>query len=246
MSDDTQVLYLVLLVACLLISAFFSSSETAFISLQRFRLQHLVDTKVKGSGLVAKLVEKPEKLLSTILLGNNFVNVAAAALATALAVDLWGDNGVWIATLALTIALLIFSETTPKTLATQHAEKLSFFYARPIQIIAWLLTPFVAVLSWLATVLSRLFGGGSLNRSLVSEEEIRSMITFGHKEGVMEEDEAEMLHAVFEFGDRPVGEIIVPRPEIVGGREGHFLRRFLGNVRGFAHIPFSRLRREYG
>jgi putative hemolysin len=237
MSTETQVLYLVLLLLFLLLSAFFSSSETAFISLQRFRLQHMVDTKVKGADRVARLVKRPEKLLSTILLGNNFVNVAAAALATVLAVDLWGDQGVLIATIGLTIVLLIFSETTPKTLATHHAERLSLLYARPIQAIAWLFTPFVVVLSWIASLFSRMVGATAPPRSLVSEEEIRSMITVGHKEGMMEEDEAEMLHKVFEFGDRPVAEAIVPRPEVVGVQKGTTLADFLAV---YAESPISR------
>ena len=237
MATETQVLYLVLLLLFLLISAFFSSSETAFMSLQRFRLQHMVDTKVKGADRVARLVKRPEKLLSTILLGNNFVNVGAAALATVLAVDLWGDQGVLFATIGLTIVLLVFSETTPKTLATHHAEKLSIIYARPIQAIAWLFTPFVFVLSWIASLFSRAVGATPPPRSLVSEEEIRSMITVGHKEGTMEEDEAEMLHNVFEFGDRPVSEAIVPRPEVIGVEKGTTLADFLAV---YAESPISR------
>jgi putative hemolysin len=110
-------LYLILFVVCLLLSAFFSSSETAFISLQRIRLEHMVDTKVRGAGRVAKMLQRPEKLLSTILLGNNFVNTAAAALAAVIAVEIWGKQGVIYATIAVTILLLIFAETTPKTLA---------------------------------------------------------------------------------------------------------------------------------
>ena len=104
-------LYLILFVVCLLLSAFFSSSETAFTALQRIRLEHLVSTKVSGASRVARMIERPEKLLSTILLGNNFVNTAAAALGTILAVSLWGDQGssVLIATICVTIVLLVFS-----------------------------------------------------------------------------------------------------------------------------------------
>ena len=235
---SVETLYLVFLVICLLLSAFFSSSETAFIALQRFRLQHMVDTKVKGAQRVTRLVERPERLLSTILLGNNFVNVAAAALATVLAVSVWGqEQGVLIATIGLTIVLLVFSETTPKTLATRHAEKLSLFYARPIAAMAWIFTPFVAVLSWIASGVTRLVGGTPLHRSLVSEEEIRSMITVGHKEGLVEEEEAEMLHKVFEFGDRQVSEAIVPRPEVVSVEKGTTLADFLAI---YAESPMSR------
>ncbi|ADJ26703.1 protein of unknown function DUF21 [Dehalogenimonas lykanthroporepellens BL-DC-9] len=220
--------YLVLLILCLILSMFFSSSETAFISLSRYRLQAMVENKVKGAHLVAALVEKPERLLSTVLLGNNFVNVAASALATVLAISVFGEqNGVIIATVGLTIILLIFGEVTPKTAATRHAEKMTVAYARPIMFLAWLLTPLVTFLSWIASVFMKLFGGGSTyQRSLFNEEEIRSMIDVGHKEGTVEKDEAEMLHAVLDFRERPVFEVLVPRPEVVAVEKGTLLKDF--------------------
>ncbi len=231
------VLYLVLLIVCLVLSAFFSSSETAFISLERFRVQHMVNTKVKGATRVAKMLERPERFLSTILLGNNLVNTAVAALATALAISVWEEQGLLIATVGVTIVLLIFAETTPKTFANRHAEKLSLLFVRPIEIISWLFTPFVTILSWISSGVTRLVGGTPVPRSLVSEEEIRTMITVGHKEGTVEEAEADMLHAVFEFGDRPVSEVLVPRPEVVGVEKGTTLADFLAL---YAESPISR------
>ena len=235
--SDTETLYLVFLVLCLLLSAFFSSSETAFISLQKIRIKHLVNTEVREAKRVAKMVERPEKLLSTILLGNNFVNTAAAALATVLAVSIWGEQGILIATIVVTILLLIFCETTPKTIATQHAERLSLAFARPIEVLSWLLTPFVVALSWIASRFSKLFGGVPVPRSLASEDEIRTMISVGHKEGTVEEEEAEMLHKVFEFGNRPVREVIVPRTEVVWVEKGSKLADFLSL---YAQSPLSR------
>ena len=233
-----ETLFLVLLGVCLLLSAFFSSSETAFISLQRFRLEHLVETKVKGAERVARMIERPEKLLSTILLGNNFVNTAAAALATILAVSLWGqERGVLFATIGVTIVLLIFGEVTPKTIATRHAERLSLVFARPIQALSWLLAPFVAVLSWIASGVTKMVGGTPGPRSLISAEEIRTMISVGHKEGTVEEAEAEMLHKVFDFGDRPVREVLIPRTEVVWVEKGTKLAGFLGI---YAESPLSR------
>ncbi len=234
----TETLYLVILFICLILSAFFSGSETAFISLERFRVQHLVETKVRGAKQVAKMIERPERFLSTILLGNNLVNTAAAALGTILAVSIWGqEKGVIIATLGVAVVLLIFAETMPKTLANRHAEKLSLMLVKPIEIISWLFTPFVVVLSWISFGLTRLVGGTPVPRSLVSEEEIRTMIRVGHREGTVEEAEAEMLHKVFEFGDRPVGEVIVPRPEVVSVEKGTTLADFLAI---YAESPMSR------
>jgi len=167
--SGVETLYLVFLFVCLLLSVFFSSSETAFISLQRIRLEHMVNTKVKGAERVLRLIQRPEKLLSTILLGNNLVNTAAAALGTALAISLWGEEyGILIATVLVTILILVFGETTPKTLATQHTERLSLALARPIEIVSWLFTPFVVVLSWIASGFSKLVGGTPVSRSLVS------------------------------------------------------------------------------
>ncbi len=186
---------------------------------------------------MARMIERPEKLLSTILLGNNFVNTAAAALATALAIKYWQDYGVLIATIGVTIILLIFAETTPKTIAIQHAEKLSLAFARPIQAISWLLTPFVVVLSWIASGLTRMVGGTPVSRSIVSDEEIRTMISVGHKEGTVEKAEAEMLHKVFDFGDRAVREAIVPRTEVVWVEKGTKLADFL---KIYAESPLSR------
>ena len=201
-------------------------------------MEHMVSTKVSGADRVAKMLQRPEKLLSTILLGNNLVNTAAAALATALAISIWGtEQGILIATIGITIILLIFCETTPKTIATQHAERLSLLFARPVELISWLFTPFVVVLSWIASGFSKLLGGAPVPRSLASEEEIRTMISVGHREGTVEEAEAEMLHKVFDFGDRPVREVMVPRPEVVCIEQGSKLADFLAL---YAQFPLSR------
>jgi len=236
--SGVETLYLVLLVACFILSAFFSGSETAFIALERYRVEHLVATKVKGARRVASLLERPERLLSTILFSNNLVNTAAAALATVLAVSLWGtEKGVVIATIGVTIVLLIFSETTPKTIAIRHAEKLSLTVARTVEILSWLLAPLVLVLSWIASGITRMVGGTPVPRSLVSDEEIRTMISVGHKEGTVEEAEAKLLHKVFDFGDRPVSEAMIPRPEVVSIEEGSKIADFLAI---YAESPLSR------
>lgn len=233
-----EILYLVLLVVCLLLSAFFSSSEAAFISLQRIRVEHMVNTKVKGADRVAKLIKRPERLLSTILLGNNLVGMAAAALATVLAISVWGEKqGLIVATIGMTILFLIFGDTTPKIIATQHAERLSLVFARPIEVMSWVFTPFVVVLSWIVSGLSKLVGGAPVPRSLVNEEEIRIMISVGHKEGTVETEEAEMLHKVFDFGNRPVREVMVPRPEVICIEQGSKVADFLTL---YAESPLSR------
>jgi putative hemolysin len=230
-------LYLVLLVVCLLFSAFFSSSETAFVSLQRVRIQHLVDSNVRGAKRVADMIARPEKLLSTVLFGNTLVNTAAAAISTALAINFWGEQGVVYATLGITAFLLIFTETTPKTVATQHTERVAMLFARPLAFISWLFTPFVIILSWIAIGFARLFGGTAASLSIARPEEIRTMIALGEKEGTMEEAEAEMLHKVFDFGDRPVREVMVPRPEVIAIEQSARISDFLSL---YAESPLSR------
>ncbi len=218
--SSIEVLYLVLLLVCMLFSAFFSASETAYITLQKVRLEYLVNTGVKGAGRVAKMIKRPEKFLSIVLLGNTFVNIAAASLATALAVNRWPEYGILISTAGITVLLLIFSETTPKTIAANHAERLSLLAVRPLEIISWLFTPFVMVLCWIASAICSLIGAEPARVSLATADGIKGMISVGHKEGTVEETEARMLHKVFDFGDRPVREITIPRPEVVAIEKG--------------------------
>jgi len=235
--DGIETLYLALFIICLLLSAFFSSSETAFTSLQRIRVEHLVNTKVTGAERVAKMMRRPERLLSTILTGNNLVNTAAAALGTILAISVWGEWGILIATIGIAVILLVFCETTPKVIAAHNAERLSIKLARPIEVASYIFTPAVLALSSIASRFSKLAGGEPVARSLVSAEEIRTMISVGHKEGTVEKDEAEMLHKVFDFGDRPVHEVMVPRPEVVSIEQGSTVADFLAL---YAESPLSR------
>lgn len=232
-----EILYLGLIILCVFLSGVFSSAETALISLQRMRLEHMVRTGVKGAGLVARLLERPEKLLSTVLTGNEVVQTAAATLATALAIAWWGQPGIVFATIGMVIILLIFCDTTPKIVAINHPERISLSLARPIRVVSWLLSPFVFLLSGVSSVLTRLVGGTPVPRSLVSEEEIRTMISVGHRDGTVEKEAAEMIHNVFEIGDRPVKEIMVPRPEVVFIEKGATIADFL---KVYEEHPFSR------
>ncbi|MCK4363127.1 MAG: DUF21 domain-containing protein, partial [Dehalococcoidia bacterium] len=180
--DGDSIVFIVLFFLCLAASAFFSSAETAFISLPRTRVRHMVETGVAGAERVARMTERPERLLATVLLCNNFVNVAAAALGTAVAVTIWaGDIGVLIATIVVTILLLIFAEVTPKTLAIRYPERLALVYVYPLGVITKLVYPVAAGLSWLGSVLAG--GKARVPPTLVSEEEIRSMISVGREEG---------------------------------------------------------------
>jgi len=218
----------ILLAVCLGLSAFFSSSETAYIYLSRLRVRHLVRSKVRGAQRVARLVEHPERLLTTVLVGNNLVNTAAAALGTLIAVSYLSEGRAALAaTIGVTLLLLIFGEVTPKTVAARHTERLALLYAGPFELISRILSPAATVVGWIASPLAHLFGGAPVPRSLVSEEEIRSAISAGMEEGTVEEAEAAMLHKVFRFGYVSVAEVMIPRPEIVGLELGATLRDYL-------------------
>jgi putative hemolysin len=232
-----EVLYLAIFIVCLVLSGFFSSSETAFTALQRVKVEHMVSTNVPGAKRVSRMMQHPEKLLSTILTGNNLVNTAAAALGTVLAISVWGERGILYATIGVAVLLLIFCETTPKIIAAHNAERLSLKLARFVEVASYVFTPAVLALSAIASRFSRLAGGHPVARSLVSEEEIRTMISVGHKEGTVEKAEAEMLHKVFDFGDRPVREVTVPRTEVIWVEKGTKLTDFLTI---YAESPVSR------
>ena len=235
--DSTSILYLVLLFICLAFSAFFSSAETAFVSLPKARVRHLVDRGVSGAGRVARITEQPERLLATVLLCNNFVNVAAAALGTAIAVSIWeGDIGILIATIVVTLLLLVFAEVTPKTIAIRHPERMALLYVYPLEVITRIVYPLAAGLSWLGSILAG--GKAKVPRMLVSEEEIRGMISVGREEGTVEASEAELLHKVFVFGDRTVREVMTPRPEVIWIEEGIKLADFLSIYAEFPHTRF--------
>ena len=236
--DTADVLYLILLVLCLGASAFFSSAETAFISLQRMRVKHMVESKVMGADKVAMMIERPERLLATVLLCNNFVNVAAAALGTMVAVSLFGDQaGLLAATIGVTILLLIFAEVTPKTFATRHAERMSLIYVYPLGAITQVVSPIATGLGWLGSTLSGGGGRSALPQEQVSEEEIRTMISVGAEEGTVEKAEADMLRKVFDFGDHSVREVMTPRPEVVWIEQGTKVADFLAI---YAEAPHTR------
>jgi CBS domain containing-hemolysin-like protein len=229
-----------LMVVFLIFSAFFSSSEAAFLSLQRTRIAHLVTSGVPGSERIAAMIGQPERLLSTILLGNNLVNVAFTALVTVLIVkiDALGEGGgIVVATVVGTTALLIVGEIIPKTIAWRNAERAAFLYARPLKWVETLMLPLVIILQWTSRRVGSALGGVSVSQS-ITEGEFRSLIDIGEAEGTFEPVEAEMLENVFRFGDRQVREVMTPRTEIVSIERGATLREFLSVYAENSHTRF--------
>ena len=236
--DSINSLYLVLFLISLAAAAFFCSAETAFIGMQRLRLKHLIHTNHPKAKIVARIVERPEKFLATVLLGINFFETAVATLGTVIAISLWGANlGAAIATIVITILTLVFAELIPKSLAARYGERIALLYARPIEFISVILYPFVYVLNHIGIGFTRPSKEGAEPKLTISEEEFRTAITVGEAEGVWEEEEAEMLHNAFEFADRPVSEVMQPRTEVTWLKQGTSIAAFLEIYRQF---PFSR------
>ena len=235
--DGISNLFLTLLLVSLGFAAFFCSAETAFIGIQKLRLQHLIEKGDPRAKLVARIMERPEKFLATVLIGINFFETAAATLGTLIAVSLWGDNlGAAIATVAITLVTLVLAEYIPKSLAARYSEGIALFYSGPIAIISTVLYPFVYLLNHIGIRFTRLADDG-MARPTISEDEFHTMISVGHREGTVEKQEAEMLHNVFEFGDRPVSEVMVPRTDVVFVEKGTKFSDFLSL---YAESPLSR------
>lgn len=231
-------LQVALFVVCLVLSAFFSSAETALISLPRLKIKHLVSIGKQGAERVERIMDEPSKFLAAMLLGNNLVNIGAAAIGTTVAIAALGLAwGALVATLVVTTLLLVFSEVGPKTFAAHHAERVAFLYAIPVQLVIWILYPFVWVLNHIGLRFARIMAEDEDKKNIVSEDEILTAITVGEAEGVWKEDEAEMLHNALEFADRPVKEVMQQRTDIAWIEQGISLAEFLGVYR---KAPYSR------
>ena len=235
--DTSDVIRLVLLGLAVLLSAFFAGSEAAFLSVQRGRIAALVLDRVKGAERVERLASRPEKLLPTVLTGNNLVNVAAAALGTTLAGSYLSPNwAVGASVGGVTVLLLLFGEVLPKMIAAKNAEGVALMLVRPLQAAQLLFFPMVWVLEMYSRMVERFFGlSGS---RLVSEREIRALIDVAETEGAVEKGEAELLEKVFRFGDHRVGDVMTPRTEIIWVEVNTTLQDFLAIYARTTHTRF--------
>ena len=237
--DTGDLSKLALLIVCLGLSGFFSASETAFIALPRARLLHLINIGRPGAGRVEQLLRRPEKFLATVLLSNNLVNTAAAALATALAIKFIDDGNLAlvVATLSITMIILLFGETMPKNLAWNRSETVAFAVSRPLTVVGIVLSPAIWAVEGISSLGNRLMGITRVPNP-IGEEEIRDLIAAGAESGTVEAEEAALLEKVFRFGDRQVREIMTPRPEIIWIERGATLEQFLPSYSEHSHTRF--------
>ena len=238
----------VLVVVFLGLSAFFSSSETAFFALQQVRVHHLVESGAPGADRIARLKANPERFLATILLGNNLVNVALSSLATSLAFTTFGSErqglAVAVATAVTTVGVVVLGEAVPKTVAARSPERVLFVILRPLEILQTILAPPAGILHAVSQAILRPFGKPSDASTEVSEEEIRSLVRMGASHGAVEETQAEIIHRTFEFGDMQSREIMTPRTEIVFVEQDATLDEFLKIYAGETHTRFPVYERE--
>ena len=208
----------VLLSVLLVLSASFSATEAAMLSINKVRLRHLVEQGHRSAHLTFGLLTKLDHVIGTLLVANNLVNVAISAIASWLFVTRFGsERGLAIATLVVTTVLLLIGEVTPKLFAMTHAETMAFVMVRPLRLLMVFLYPVATFFTWAGRWLLRLVRIPTKRRSpLVTEEEIKVMIQMGREAGVLAEDELRMLHRIFEFSDSVVREVMVPREQIAG------------------------------
>ncbi len=202
---------LIVLILLLILSGFFSSAETAFTSLNRLKIKSLADEGSKRAVLVLSLIDQNAKFLSTILIGNNIVNIVASALTTTFAMDYFGSTAIGIATGILTLLVLIFGEITPKTMASIHAEKMAFLYAPVVKVLVILFTPLTFLVSGLAKgVMFILRIDPNKSGQHMTENELLTIVEASAEEGVIEKDEHEMINNVVDFGDTKAKDVMVP------------------------------------
>ena len=216
MDDISLSTLFIILGVLVLLSAYFSSSETGLMSINRYRLKHLEQEGHKGAKRVQKLLDKPDRLIGLILFGNNLVNVAASGLATVICVRLFGDLGLGIATISLTVILLIFAEVTPKTLAALYPERISFPSSFVLTILLKILYPFVYTLNLITNGVLSLFGIGpdDGNSQNLSKEELRTVV---YEAGAMiPKQYQDMLVGILDLEKVTAEDIMIPRSEIIG------------------------------
>lgn len=214
--DSSDAIQLGVLIALIGLSAFFSSAETSLTTVNKIRIKTLADQGNKKAVTLLKVIDDSGKMLSAILIGNNIVNLSASALATTLALNIWGNAAVGIATGVLTLLILLFGEITPKTLATLYAERLSMGYAGIILFMMRALTPVIFLINKLSYVCLRILRiDPSAKMNAMTEHELRTIVDVSHEEGVIESEERQMIYNVFDFGDSQAKDIMVPRVDMV-------------------------------
>lgn len=214
---NTIIIKLIILIALLFMSAFFSSAETAFISADKFKIRQLIQDGNKKAKVVSKVLEDKDSMISAILIGNNIVNIFASSLTTTMVYEIYGNEFVSIATGILTVVVLMFGEIMPKTFAGKYAEKISMIYAPILYILVKIMTPVIWVVNLFSAFFMRMFGiQTKASDTRVTEDVLKTMLDMSLEDDQIEEEEHEIIKNVLESNDSCAKEIMIPRGSVIG------------------------------
>jgi putative hemolysin len=214
------------------------------MAVSRVRLRQIAKKHTRSVKIVEGILEKPERLIGTILLGNNLVNVAMSAIATVIAVSIWGDRGIIYVTVALTLMLLIFAEITPKVYAKYHSERISLVTAPIIKVIMTIFHPVIVGVTWIVQNLLLLLGINisKIKRHIVTEAEVKAFINISWEDGSISAEEKDMLARVFTLNDKPVAAVMVPKKRMVTLSSDYTIDQALKTIKrtGYSRYPVRR------
>ncbi len=220
MSEPDLFWYIIILIILLLLSAFFSAAETAFVSFGRHHFQKIAERDEKKAKRLKFWFENPNRILVTTLIGNNIVNISASVIAATLTYSYLHRISATLVTAIMTFIILVFAEIIPKSLAKKHSEKIAYYFTFPVMFFCILLTPIAKFLIGVSHLFVRLFGERIENIiPVLTEDDIKAMIIAGEEEGIIEEEERDMIDSIFALGDKMVREIMTPRVNIVSVKE---------------------------
>lgn len=213
--DTVSIIQAVILLILLILSAFFSSAETSLTTINPIKVRTLIENGNKRAMTLQKVTEQHGKMLSSILIGNNIVNISASSLATTMAIDIWGSYAIGIATGTLTLLVLLFGEILPKNIAMLKSESLALFYAPIIYGLMTVLTPVIFIIDHIAGFFLKIFHINPGQKNPMTENELRTYVDVSHEDGVIESEEKEMIINVFDFSDSVARDIMIPRIDMV-------------------------------
>lgn len=210
--DNSDIFKIILVVVMMIFSALFSSTETAYSSVNKLRLKNYAGQGNKKAAKALKLANKFDEVLTAVLIGNNIVNIATSSVSTIVFINLIGSSGAAVSTVVITVLVLIFCEVLPKSYAKKNAERLALAFAAPLSVLVTIFKPFVYILNKLSSVISK----GGEEAPSVTEDELKFMIDEIEEQGVIEEQESELVKSALEFDEISVNEILIPRVKVVG------------------------------
>ena len=226
---------IILFIILLLLSAFFSGSETALFSLSGFQKKKIQSNYPSTHNTITKLLSSPSRTLAVILIGNTLVNIAATSVATIFAISVFGEKGVAVSIVCMTIILLVFGEVTPKTYAMSNPEGFARFCSRPLHVFGKIIWPIRRILRIIADIFIIIFTRRKNPNPYITENELKALMTISRKEGIIDDDEEEMIHSIFELGERSVDEIMRPRVDIIACEKNAALAQLIEIMKSSKH-----------